>query len=151
MYDSAAFSDGFGSALGHGAGAIASYTALGIVLLLIGFYAVDMTTPGRLTTIIRTGRNTNATLLAVCGIAGVGLVVAASIFASGGKLIEGLIATLVWGLVGIIAQQIAMMIVRLLLGVDVAALMKKETLEPSAVLLGATQVTVGLITAIAVI
>jgi uncharacterized membrane protein YjfL (UPF0719 family) len=151
MYASAAFSDGFGTALAHGAGAIASYTALGIVLLLIGFYAVDMTTPGRLTTIIRTDRNVNATLLAVCGIAGVGLVVAASIFASGGKLLEGLIATLVWGLVGIVAQQIAMMLVRLLLGVDVAALMKKETTEPSAILLGATQVTVGLITAISVI
>jgi uncharacterized membrane protein YjfL (UPF0719 family) len=150
MYASA-FSEGFGTALGHGAGAIASYTALGIVLLLVGFYAVDLTTPGRLTAIIRTERNVNATLLAVCGIAGVGLVVAASIFASGGKLLEGLIATLVWGLVGIVAQQIAMMIVRLLLGVDVAALMKKETMEPSAILLGATQVTVGLITAVAVI
>ena len=146
-----AFSEGFGTALGKGAGAIAAYTALGLVLLLIGFFAVDVTTPGRLTSIIKTGRNANATLLAVCGMAGVGLVVAASIFASGGKLLEGLIATLVWGLVGIIAQQIATLLVRALLGVDVAALMSKEKLEPSAILLGATQVTVGLITAIAVI
>jgi len=146
-----AFSEGFGTALGKGAGAIAAYTALGLVLLLIGFFAVDVTTPGRLTSIIKTGRNANATLLAVCGMAGVGLVVAASIFASGGKLLEGLIATLVWGLVGIIAQQIATLLVRALLGVDVAALMNKEKLEPSAILLGATQATVGLITAIAVI
>jgi uncharacterized membrane protein YjfL (UPF0719 family) len=146
-----AFSEGFGTALGKGAGAIAAYTALGLVLLLIGFFAVDVTTPGRLTTIIKAGRNANATLLAVCGIVGVGLVVAASIYASGGKLLEGLIATLVWGLVGIVAQQIATLIVRFLLGVDVAALMGKEKLEPSAILLGATQATVGLITAIAVI
>jgi uncharacterized membrane protein YjfL (UPF0719 family) len=146
-----AFSEGFGTALGKGAGAIAAYTALGLVLLLIGFFAVDVTTPGRLTSIIKTGRNANATLLAVCGMAGVGLVVAASIFASGGKLLEGLIATLVWGLVGIVAQQIATLLVRALLGVDVAALMGKEKLEPSAILLGATQATVGLITAIAVI
>jgi uncharacterized membrane protein YjfL (UPF0719 family) len=146
-----AFSEGFGTALGKGAGAIAAYTALGLVLLLIGFFAVDMTTPGRLTTIIRMNRNANATLLAVCGMAGVGLVVAASIFASGGKLLEGLIATLVWGLVGIIAQQIATLVVRYLLGIDVAGLMNKEKLEPSAILLGAMQATVGLITAIAVI
>ncbi|MGH3377492.1 MAG: DUF350 domain-containing protein [Actinoallomurus sp.] len=146
-----AFSEGFGTALGKGAGAIAAYTALGLVLLLIGFFAVDVTTPGRLTSIIKTGRNANATLLAVCGMAGVGLVVAASIFASGGKLLEGLIATLVWGLVGIVAQQIATLLVRALLGVDVAALMNKEKLEPSAILLGATQATIGLITAIAVI
>jgi uncharacterized membrane protein YjfL (UPF0719 family) len=146
-----AFSDGFGTALGKGAGAIAAYTALGLVLLLIGFFAVDATTPGRLTSIIRSGHNANAALLAVCGMAGVGLVVAASIFASGGKLTEGLIATLVWGLVGIVAQQIATMILRLLLRVDVAALMDKETLEPSAILLGAAQATVGLITAVAVI
>jgi uncharacterized membrane protein YjfL (UPF0719 family) len=146
-----AFSEGFGTALGKGAGAIAAYTALGLVLLLIGFFAVDMTTPGRLTSIIRTGRNANATLLAVCGMAGVGLVVAASIFASGGKLLEGLIATLVWGLVGIVAQQVATLIIRFLLGVDMPALMKKESLEPPAVLLSATQATVGLITAISVI
>lgn len=146
-----AFSDGFGTALGKGSGAIAAYTAVGLVLLLIGFFAVDMTTPGRLTSIIHTGRNSNATLLAVCGIAGVSLVVTASIFGSGGKLLEGLIATLVWGLVGIVAQQVAMLIVRLLLRVDVGGLMTKERLEPSAVLLGATQVAVGLITAISVI
>ena len=83
--------------------------------------------------------------------AAVGLVVAASIFGSGGNLLEGLIATLVWGLVGIVGQQIAVMIVRLLLAVDVGALMAKEKLEPSAILLGATQVTVGFITAISVI
>jgi uncharacterized membrane protein YjfL (UPF0719 family) len=146
-----AFSEGFGTALGKGAGAIAAYTALGLILLIIGFFAVDVATPGRLTTIIRTGRNANATLLAVCGMAGVALVVAASIFASGGKLTEGLIATLVWGLVGIVAQQIAAVIFRLLLGVDVAVLMTKEKLESSAILLGAAQAAVGLITAIAVI
>ncbi|MCO5966822.1 MULTISPECIES: DUF350 domain-containing protein [Actinoallomurus] len=146
-----AFSDGFGTALGKGAGAIAAYTAVGLVLLLIGFFAVDVTTPGRLTSIIRHGRNTNAALLAVCGVVGVGLVVASSIYASGGRLSEGLIATLVWGLVGIVAQQVGALIVRALFRVDVAALMRAEALEPSAVLLGATQVTIGLITAVAVI
>ena len=146
-----AFSHDFGTALGKGAGAIAAYTALGLVLLLIGFFAVDVAKPGRLTSIIRSGRNANATLLAVCGRAGVGLVVAASISASGGRLSEGLIATLVWGLVGIVAQQVGTLIVRALLRVDVPALMTEESLSPSAVLLGATQATIGLITAIAVI
>ncbi|GAA4613909.1 hypothetical protein GCM10023195_60470 [Actinoallomurus liliacearum] len=146
-----AFSHDFGTALGKGAGAIAAYTAVGLVLLLIGFFAVDVTTPGRLTSIIRHGRNTNAAMLAVCGIVGVGLVVASSIYASGGRLSEGLIATLVWGLVGIVAQQIGFLITRVLLRVDVAALMAAESLEPSAVLLGATQITIGLITAVAVI
>ncbi|MEV5707833.1 DUF350 domain-containing protein [Actinoallomurus sp. NPDC052274] len=146
-----AFSHDFGTALGKGAGAIAAYTAVGLVLLLIGFFAVDVTTPGRLTSIIRNGRNTNAALLAVCGIVGVGLVVASSIYASGGRLSEGLIATLVWGLVGIVAQQIGFLIIRVLLRIDVAALMAAESLEPAAVLLGATQVTIGLITAVAVI
>jgi uncharacterized membrane protein YjfL (UPF0719 family) len=146
-----AFSHGFGTALGKGAGAIAAYTALGLVLLVIGFFALDVTTPGRLTSIIRGGRNANATLLAVCGVIGVGLVVAASIYASGGRLSEGLIATLVWGLVGIVAQQIGALIVRALLRVDVSEIMAGDTLVPPAVLLGATQATIGLITAIAVI
>ncbi|WP_327046937.1 DUF350 domain-containing protein [Microbispora sp. NBC_01189] len=90
--------------LGHGALAIVSYAVLGVLLLVAGFYVVDLATPGRLSTVIRTDRNPNATVLATSSVAGVALVVAASIWSSGGELREGLLATLVFGLVGIAVQ-----------------------------------------------
>lgn len=146
-----AFGDGYFAQLGTGAGAILSYAGLGLVLLLAGFFAIDLTTPGRLITIIRTDRNGNAALLAVSAMAAVGLIVVASIWASGGTLAEGLVATLVWGAIGITAQIVASLIFRVLLGIDCAELMKKPRIDPAAVLLGAVQVTIGAVTAVSVI
>lgn len=146
-----AFSDDYLSHLLAGAGAILSYAAVGFILLLAGFYAVDVATPGRLTKIIRTDRNSNATLLAVCGIASVGLIVMASIWASAGSLAEGLVATLCWGALGVLAQVGCFVIFRALLGINTAELMKKPELDPTAVLLGAMQVSIGAVTAISVI
>jgi uncharacterized membrane protein YjfL (UPF0719 family) len=144
-------SDGFAAALLQGAGAILCYAAVGFILLLAGFYAVDLTTPGRLITIIRAERNRNATLLAVCGMVAVGLIVVASIWTSGGTLAEGLLVTLVWGVLGVVAQIVSSLIFRVLLGIDVAGLMRQKEIDPAAVLLGAMQVTIGAVTAISVI
>lgn len=145
------FEEGLGSALGDGTIAIVCYTALGLVMFVAGFYAVDLTTPGRLISIIRRDRNPNAALLAVCGMVAIGLIVAASIFASGGKLLDGLVGTLVFGAVGIAAQTIAMLVFDKLIGVDVKACLAEARLEPAAVLLGVTHIMIGLVTAVAVI
>jgi uncharacterized membrane protein YjfL (UPF0719 family) len=135
----------------EGAAAILSYAGLGLVLLIAGFFAVDVTTPGRLSKIIRADRNSNATLLAGCGMAAVGLIVAASIWGSGGGLLDGLIATAVWGITGVVAQIIAFLIFRALLGIDTGELMKKPERDPAAVLLGVMQLTIGAVTAISVL
>src|ERR1700733_4140963 len=84
------------SQIGTNAGAIVAYAALGLALLVIGFYAVDLATPGRLSTIIRDERNINATVLAACGVFGVSLIIVAAIFASGGRLADGLISTAIY-------------------------------------------------------
>jgi uncharacterized membrane protein YjfL (UPF0719 family) len=147
----APFEEGLGSALGDGTIAIVSYAALGLVLFVVGFYVVDLTTPGRLISVIRSERNPNAALLAICGMVAIGLIVAASIFASGGKLADGLVATAVFGAVGIAAQTIAMLVFDKLIGVDVKACLTEAKIEPAAILLGVTHIMIGLVTAIAVI
>jgi hypothetical protein len=141
----------FGEALGRGAGAILAYAALGVLLLVAGYYAIDLATPGRLTTIIRTERNPNATVLASAGVFAVALIVAASIWASGGRLIEGLISTLVFGGLGILAQVVASLVFDRLVGIDLKSLLREPRIEPAAVLLGATHLGIGLVTAVAVI
>jgi uncharacterized membrane protein YjfL (UPF0719 family) len=143
--------EGLGESLGRGAYSILAYAALGLVLFVAGFYVVDLATPGKLSHIIRTERNPNATMLTATGMIGIGLIVAASIFSSGGKLADGLLATLVFGAIGIVAQTIAMLVFDRLIGIDVQGLIKEPQLEPAAWLLGATRVMIGLVTAIAVI
>ncbi len=137
--------------LAHGALAILAYAILGVLLLVAGFYVIDLATPGRLSKIIRTDRNPNATVLAASSVAGVGLVVAASIWSSGGALREGLLATLVFGLVGIAVQTLGMVAFDKVAGISVRELVREATLQPAAVLLGVTHFFIGLITAVAVI
>lgn len=137
--------------LGNGALAIMAYAIVGVLLLAAGFYVVDLTTPGRLSKVIRTDRNPNATLITVSGVAGVGLIVAASIWSSGGAVREGLIATLVFGLVGIAAQALGMFVFDKVAGFSVRELIREPSLQPAAVLLSVTRLMIGLISAVAVI
>ncbi|MFC5814328.1 MULTISPECIES: DUF350 domain-containing protein [Nonomuraea] len=135
----------------RGAGAIASYAAVGVILMIVGFYVIDLATPGRLSEVIRSQRNPNATLLASSAMAAVGLIVAASIWSSGGRLAEGLAGTAVFGLVGIVVQTLAMLLFDRVAGISVRDLVKEPELQPGARLLAVTHVAIGLITAVAVI
>ncbi|MFI6708518.1 DUF350 domain-containing protein [Nonomuraea sp. NPDC050478] len=135
----------------RGAGAIASYAAVGVILMIVGFYVIDLATPGRLSEVIRSQRNPNATLLASSAMAAVGLIVAASIWSSGGRLAEGLAGTAVFGLVGIVVQTLAMLLFDRVAGISVRDLVKEQELQPGARLLAVTHVAIGLITAVAVI
>lgn len=137
--------------LGRGALAIASYAALGVILLIVGFYVIDLVTPGKLSKLIKEDRNPNATLLTGSGLAAVGLIVAASIWSSGGALHEGLLATLVFGLVGIAVQTVAMLAFDKVAGISVRELVTEPELQPGARLLAVTHMAIGLITAVAVV
>jgi uncharacterized membrane protein YjfL (UPF0719 family) len=137
--------------LGRGALAIVSYAALGVILLIIGFYVIDLVIPGKLSRLIKEARNPNATLLTGSGLAAVGLIVAASIWSSGGALHEGLLATFVFGLVGIAVQTVAMVAFDKVAGISVRELVTEPDLQPGARLLAVTHLAIGLITAVAVI
>ncbi|MEV0967767.1 DUF350 domain-containing protein [Microtetraspora glauca] len=141
----------FAEVLGHGALAITAYAVLGVLLLVAGFYVIDMAIPGRLSRLIREERNPNATALTASGLVAVGLIVAASIWSSGGALREGLLATLVFGLVGIAVQTVGMIAFDRIVGISVRSLVSESALQPATILLSATHVAIGLITAVAVV
>ncbi|MFB4315370.1 DUF350 domain-containing protein [Actinomadura sp. 21ATH] len=144
--------ESLGSILLDGTGALLAYAAVGLVLFVIGFYMTDLATPGRLITVIREHRNPNATLLAVASTIGVGLIVAVSIFASSGDLLEGLARTLVFGGVGIVAMTIATLIFDRLVGISIKDLADdaEDKLEPAAILLAVANLMIGFVTAVAV-
>ena len=137
--------------LGRGSLAIVTYALLGTLLLLLGYFVTDWTTPGKLSAIIRTEHNPNAAMLAASGVTGVALIVVAAIFTSGGNLIEGLTETLVFGVIGIAAQAIASLAFERVIGMDPRRLMSEQALSPASVLVGVTRVGIGLITAFALI
>lgn len=148
----AANDDSLGQILLDGTGALLAYAAFGLVLFIIGFYMTDLATPGRLITVIREHRNPNATLMACAATVGVGLIVAVSIFASGGDLAEGLTRTLVFGGVGIVAQTIATVVFDRLVGISIKDLAddSEDRLEPAAILLSVANLMIGFVIAVAV-
>jgi len=146
-----ALDSAFGEVLGDNVLAILAYAGVGLILFVVGFYAVDLATPGRLVSVIRHDRNPNASLLAAAGMAAVGVIVSASIYATDAALTEGLIATAVYGLVGIIAQIVAMIVFNLLIGLKIKDLCHEEHLQPGTWMLAVTYLMIGLVTALAVI
>ena len=135
----------------RGAGAIASYAAVGVILLIVGFYVIDLATPGKLSAVIRTERNPNATLLAASALAAVGLIVAASIWSSGGALPRAWRARRCSAWSASWCRPWRCCCSTRWSGISVRDLVKEPELQPGARLLAVTHVAIGLITAVAVI
>ena len=51
---------GYWNVLGRGVGAIVLYAIVGLILMMIGFYAIDLTTPGPLRKMVDAGNPTRS-------------------------------------------------------------------------------------------
>ncbi len=85
-----------------------AYGALGIGLLVVGFFVIDALTPGRLGQELVERRSTNAAIVVGAGLLAVGAVVTSSISASlEDDLLKGLGSALGYGVAGIVLQGVA--------------------------------------------
>ena len=150
MTTTLALNSDYFSTLGRNVGAIACYAVLGVVLILIGFYAIDVTTPGKLTQLVRAGRP-NAAVVAAAGMVSMAFIVVLAIYASGGKLAEGLISTAVYGLLGVLAQVIGIRVLEAGTSIRIGPLLAEEKLDPSAFVVAAGHTALGLIVAVAIL
>jgi Domain of Unknown Function (DUF350) len=141
---------GYLAVLGRGAGAIFLYAIVGLVLMLIGFYAIDLTTPGPLRKMVDAGKP-NAIIVSSAGMVSMALIVVLAIYASSGKLLEGLVGSAVFGLVGIVAQVLMMRIATLAIGIDMNALFDSDTFNHEALMVAAAQFALGLVVAVAIL
>lgn len=145
-----ALNSDFFSALGRGVGAIACYAVLGTLLILIGFYAIDVTTPGKLTQLVRAGRP-NAVVVAAAGMVSMAFIVVLAIYVSSGKLSEGLINTVVYGLLGVIAQVIGVRVLEVGTSIKIGPLLAEERLDPTSFVVAAGHLALGLIVAASIL
>lgn len=134
------------SVLGHSVAAIALYAIVGLALIVLGFFVLDWTTPGPLRTLVQ-ARRPNAAAIAASGLVSLALVVVMAIFSSSGDLLDGLIKTLVFGLLGIAAQAVSVRIVELATGIDIGAVLADERYTPEVLVVVAAHFGLGLIVA----
>jgi uncharacterized membrane protein YjfL (UPF0719 family) len=141
---------GFFSVIGRGVGAILLYAIVGVLLMLLGFYAVDVTTPGKLYRFVRDGLP-NAVLVTAAGMISMAFIVVVAIYTSSGALAEGLLSTLIFGLVGIVAQVGGVRLLEWITGIDIGAVLKSEQTQPQAYVVAAAHVALGLVVAVAIL
>ncbi|MEV4235091.1 MULTISPECIES: DUF350 domain-containing protein [Nocardia] len=145
-----ALESGYWNSLGTGVGAIVLYAIVGLALMLVGFYAIDLTTPGKLRALVAAGKP-NAIIVTAAGMVSMALIVVLATYASAGKLSEGLIAASVYGLVGIIAQVISVRVIERALGIDIGAALASDVYTTEVLVVAAAHFALGLVVAFAIL
>ena len=140
----------FFSIVGRGIGAILLYAVLGVLLMLLGFYAVDVTTPGKLNRMVRDGLP-NSVLVTAAGMVSMAFIVVTAIWTSSGTLVEGLLSSLVFGLVGIIVQVAGVRLLEWVTGIAIGPVLAADTVQPQAFVVAAAHLALGLVVAVAII
>jgi uncharacterized membrane protein YjfL (UPF0719 family) len=144
-----ALQPGFVGVIASGLGAIVLYALLGLVLLLLGFVAIDLTTPGKLKQLVRSGYP-NAVAVTAAGLLSMAFIVVVAIYNTGGRLAEGLLSTLIFGLVGIIVQAVAVRVLEWVTGIDIGGLLADEKPRAQARVVCAAHLALGLVVAVAI-
>lgn len=145
-----ALDSGYWSSLARGVGAILLYALVGLVLMLVGFFAIDLTTPGRLRQLVVAGKP-NAIIVTAAGMVSMALIVVLAIYSAGGRLLEGLIAALVFGLIGIVGQVASVRIVELVIGIDIGAVLHSDLYTAEVLPVAAAHFSLGLVVAVAIL
>ncbi|OZM73430.1 hypothetical protein CFN78_10015 [Amycolatopsis antarctica] len=144
-----ALSETFGSDLVRGLGAILLYGVIGLVMMIVGFYAIDWTTPGKLSDLVRGGLP-NAVIVTASGLLSMAFIIVVAIFNSASDLTEGLITSLVYGLVGIIIQVLAVRLLEWVTKIDVGSTIESDRFAPASVVVAAAHLALGFIVAVAI-
>ncbi|HEX6967574.1 MAG TPA: DUF350 domain-containing protein [Micromonosporaceae bacterium] len=87
-----------------------AYGGLGVLLMGIGYFLVDLATPGRLRELIWVDRNRNAALLLASNLLSVGIIVVAAIVASDHDFVVGIVGAAAYGLLGLLIMAVAFLL-----------------------------------------
>lgn len=146
----ATIAPGFFSIIGRGVGAILLYAVVGVLLMLLGFWAVDLTTPGKLNRMVREGLP-NAVVVTAAGMVSMAFIVVVAIYSSSGALLEGLLASVIFGVVGIAVQVGGVRLLEWVTGIDIGSVLAAETLRATAFVVASAHVALGLVVAVAIL
>ena len=123
-----------------------AYTGVGIALLTLGFFALDLLTPGHLGRHIHENRSVNAALVLAAGFLGQGAIIFASIWTNGTSAFGlALLYTVVFGIVGVFLQAVAFIVLDLITPGKLGAHVTEIAFHPASLVLGATQLSVAAI------
>ena len=123
-----------------------AYTGVGIALLVLGYYVLDLLTPGHLGKHIYENRSVNAALTLSAGFLGQGAIVFASIWTnatSGFGL--ALLYTVVFGVLGVVLQAVAFLVLDLISPGRLGEHLTDVAFHPASLVSAAAQLAVAVI------
>jgi uncharacterized membrane protein YjfL (UPF0719 family) len=126
------------------------YGIVGIVLLALGFFLVDILTPGKLGRQLAEDRNRNAGVLVSAAMLAIGLIVTSAILASEGSLSKGLGEAAGFGVVGLILLGVAFAVIDVITPGKLGESLMGERHEPMVYVTAASLLSVGGIVAAAI-
>ncbi|KUI28091.1 DUF350 domain-containing protein [Mycobacterium sp. GA-2829] len=119
------------------------YFVIGALVLAAGFAMVDLLTPGRLRHLVFVEYRPNAVAVASGMYAALAIVVVSAIIASSSELAQGLLEALVYGLVGVALQGVALVILEGVVPGRFRDLIEADRLHPSAIATAVVLLAVG--------
>lgn len=131
----------------NGLGAGAAYSVVGLLVLIAGFVAVDVATPGDLRKQIWTDRNRDLTAVLASGLAANTMTVVTAILTSDDDLGKGLIDAFGYGLLGVLLIGLVFKIVDLLTPGDLGAMVAHDDHHPAVWITMVTHIAVGAVVA----
>jgi len=123
-----------------------AYTGVGIALLVLGFFALDVLTPGHLGRHIHENRSVNAAVTLAAGFLGQGVIVFASIWISATSGFgEALLYTVVFGILGVALQAVAFLVLDLITPGRLGEHLVDKEFHPACLVSAAVQLAVAAI------
>jgi len=134
----------------RGAVATMLYFLVGMAVLFVGFYMVDVLTPGKLRQMVFIDRRPNAVVVAGAMYIALTTVIISAIINSFSQLGQGLVGVAVYGLMGVILLGIALLTMHLLIPGDFHEHIDDPELHPGSFAVALILLAVGGVTAAAV-
>ena len=120
-----------------------AYTGVGIVLLTLGFLALDLLTPGHLGRQIHEERSVNAGIVLAAGFLAQGLVIFSAIWNNATSGFgQALLYTVVFGVLGVVLQAVAFVVLDLLTPGKLGRHVTEVAFHPASLVLAAVQLSV---------
>ncbi len=126
-------------------GYAAAYALLGVVLLVVGFVALDVLTPGHLARQIWTERSINAGIVLSAGFLAQGIIVFSAIWFNGeAGFGAAFISTAVFGLLGVLMQAVAFLLIELATPHKMGEVVTTVPFHPASLVIASAQLAVSL-------
>ena len=124
-----------------------AYFVLAAAILVLGFVILDLITPGKLHKLVFVHHLPNAAIIIAGQQISIGIIVVTAVLTSSEILIEGLVETAIFGVLGLLIQVVVMVVLEALIPGRFRDLVEDPQLRSGAVVVAVILVVVGAVNA----